>query len=108
MNPHSLRAALENLLAEVETTAAGLSCTTPLAREQAHKALREHAECTTVRLALSDIPADFPVRPLRHDQPAASRYTCGTCGLAWDNAIITRWTPTPGGRCPFEYYHKYV
>ena len=31
---------------------------------------------------------------------------CGSCGLVWDDAIPTSWTPAPSGRCPFEYYHK--
>lgn len=31
--------------------------------------------------------------------------TCGTCGLSWDDAVATDWTPVPSGRCPFEYFH---
>lgn len=31
--------------------------------------------------------------------------TCGTCGRSWDDGIATAWTPTPGGRCPFEDEH---
>lgn len=30
---------------------------------------------------------------------------CGTCGRAWDDTVSTGVTPTPGGRCPFEYEH---
>ena len=30
---------------------------------------------------------------------------CGHCGRAWVDSIITSVTPTPGGRCPFEYEH---
>ncbi|AYD82172.1 hypothetical protein KNU13_gp86 [Gordonia phage Turuncu] len=30
---------------------------------------------------------------------------CGECGRSWDDAIATSWTPTPSGRCPFEYDH---
>ena len=36
---------------------------------------------------------------------------CGQCGRAWDNDVATSgpgyFTPTPGGRCPFEYEHEY-
>lgn len=32
--------------------------------------------------------------------------TCGTCGRAWDDSKSTSLTPTPGGRCPFEHWHK--
>ena len=34
--------------------------------------------------------------------------TCGACGLTWDDAIVTSWTPAPSARCPFEYFHEYV
>jgi hypothetical protein len=51
------------------------------------------------------IPADFPVQPLKPGEPAEDRTTCGTCGLSWDDAKLTAWTPTPSGRCPFEYFH---
>ena len=30
---------------------------------------------------------------------------CGTCGRGWDDSISTSVTPTPAGRCPFEYEH---
>lgn len=56
-------------------------------------------------LALSDIPEDFPVRPITPDAFATDRVTCGTCGLSWDDAISTEWTPAPSARCPFEYFH---
>jgi hypothetical protein len=56
------------------------------------------------------VPADFPVRPLR---PGTKAYrnakdlaTCGTCGRIWDDGKATSWTPTPAGRCPFEYFHR--
>jgi hypothetical protein len=52
------------------------------------------------------IPADFPVKPLKDDEPAKDRATCGTCGLSWDDGISTGWTPVPSGRCPFETFHK--
>ena len=32
--------------------------------------------------------------------------TCGTCGRRWDDAKSTSLTPTPAGRCPFEYAHN--
>jgi hypothetical protein len=40
-----------------------------------------------------------------HDPPDI--VTCGSCGLSWDDAISTSWTPAPSGRCPFEYQHRY-
>lgn len=30
---------------------------------------------------------------------------CGTCYRAWDDTTPTSVTPTPSGRCPFEYGH---
>lgn len=57
-------------------------------------------------LRIKDIPADYPVRPLRVFQPAGDRATCGTCGLSWDDSIATSMTPAPAARCPFEYFHK--
>jgi len=53
------------------------------------------------------IPKDFPVRPLKRNQPAEDRATCGTCGLSWDDAIPTSLTPAPAARCPFEEFHDY-
>jgi formylmethanofuran dehydrogenase subunit E len=29
--------------------------------------------------------------------------TCQTCGRSWDDTKSTSMTPTPSGRCPFEY-----
>lgn len=57
-------------------------------------------------LRIKDIPADYPVRPLRVGQTAGDRVTCGTCGLSWDDSIGTSMTPAPAARCPFEYFHK--
>lgn len=54
------------------------------------------------------IPKDFPVRPLKRNQPAEDRATCGTCGLSWDDAIPTPMTPAPAARCPFEEVHDYA
>lgn len=34
--------------------------------------------------------------------------TCGNCGLSWNDALITSWTPTPAGRCPYEYIHEEI
>lgn len=39
------------------------------------------------------------------DDPRAT--VCGTCGRGWDDSISTSVTPTPSGRCPFEYEHEY-
>jgi hypothetical protein len=33
--------------------------------------------------------------------------TDGSCGLSWDDAIVTSMTPAPAARCPFEYFHEY-
>lgn len=51
------------------------------------------------------IPKDHPVQPLRPGDKAMDRATCGTCGLSWDDAIITSMTPAPSGRCPFGQFH---
>ena len=51
------------------------------------------------------IPKDFAVQPLKPNQEAQDRCTCGYCGLSWDDAIPTSWTPAPSARCPFEYFH---
>lgn len=40
-------------------------------------------------------------------EPMKLPTTCGHCGRTWDDAVITAWTPTPSGRCPFEYDHEY-
>jgi hypothetical protein len=53
----------------------------------------------------SDIPPDFPVRPLAKLHFTDNEVTCGQCGLTWDDSILTGWTPAPSGRCPFEYFH---
>lgn len=31
--------------------------------------------------------------------------TCETCGRSWNDERISELTPTPSGRCPFEYAH---
>ena len=52
------------------------------------------------------IPKNYPVKPLKEGQAAKDKCTCGTCGLSWDDAIVTSITPTPSGRCPFEHFHQ--
>lgn len=57
-----------------------------------------------------EVPADFEVQPLTTDAEVAAAVEpaiCGYCGLIWDNGKSTGITPTPGGRCPFEYFHEY-
>jgi hypothetical protein len=56
------------------------------------------------------IPSDFPVQPLKSNQKAKDKATCGHCGLSWDDGIITSYTPAPSARsarCPFEAFHLY-
>ena len=56
------------------------------------------------------VPKDFEVKPLRGKNQKAKAQelmTCGHCKRSWDDAIVTRWTPTMSGRCPFEYFHDY-
>lgn len=57
---------------------------------------------------MEQIPADFPVQPIDPDDPTAKLpVICGTCGLAWDDGVITSMTPAPSARCPFEQFHVY-
>lgn len=57
------------------------------------------------------IPADFPVRPVTNpkrylpNHKGCDLVTCGGCGLTWDDAIATGYTPAPSARCPFEAFH---
>lgn len=53
------------------------------------------------------IPKDYEVQPLERGQKAKDKATCGHCGLSWDDGEVTGITPTPSGRCPFEYFHLY-
>ena len=39
-------------------------------------------------------------------EPYVTVATCGTCGLSWNDAAVSSLTPTPAGRCPFEYEHE--
>jgi hypothetical protein len=34
--------------------------------------------------------------------------TCGNCGMTWNDALITSSTPSPSGRCPYEYIHDEI
>jgi len=52
------------------------------------------------------VPPDFPVQPVKPGDEAKDPMTCGTCGLTWDDAVSTGYTPVPSGRCPFEEFHR--
>jgi hypothetical protein len=41
----------------------------------------------------------------RATHPDADIATCGVCDRSWDDSVATACTPTPSGRCPFEYDH---
>lgn len=47
--------------------------------------------------AMSDVVELSP------EDPKAT--VCGTCGRGWDDSVSTSLTPTPSGRCPFEWDH---
>ena len=34
--------------------------------------------------------------------------TCGTCGMTWNDALITERTPVPSAHCPYEYIHEEI
>jgi hypothetical protein len=55
--------------------------------------------------ARAKVPEDFEVQPLAPGDNPPGKATCGTCGLSWNDSKPTTWTPTPSGRCPFEYFH---
>ena len=55
--------------------------------------------------ARESIPPTFPVRALLKRETPPGRTTCGSCGRAWDDNVVTGLTPAPAGRCPFEYFH---
>lgn len=61
--------------------------------------------CRAVLVPEKDVPADFPVRPLKDDEHPPGRTTCGTCGRSWDDDAVTDRTPVPSARCPFEPFH---
>ena len=50
-------------------------------------------------------PVRSDVVELKPDDPKAT--VCGTCGRGWDDSVSTSCTPTPSGRCPFEYEHNH-
>ena len=58
---------------------------------------------------MARVPATHPVKPLRAGsrayREAKDLCTCGSCGRSWDDGKVTGMTPTPAGRCPFEYFH---
>lgn len=35
-------------------------------------------------------------------------FTCGVCGVSWNDALITGKTPTPSARCPYEHIHAEI
>lgn len=39
------------------------------------------------------IPIDYPVQPLKANDHAKDRATCGHCGLSWDDGVSTQLTP---------------
>lgn len=57
------------------------------------------------RLSRHAVPHDFEVQPVGCPGEAQDPATCGTCGLTWDDAVITSMTPAPSARCPFEPFH---
>ena len=60
----------------------------------------------TIRIGNSDVTLSLvPGDQERSDVLPEDVATCGTCGRSWDDEQSTGWTPTPGGRCPFEYDH---
>ena len=63
-----------------------------------------HNEEEDITLSPEDIPADWPVQPIK--QGKSPIVTCGACGLSWDDSKVTSMTPTPSARCPFEQFHK--
>lgn len=67
----------------------------------------KHLRLTVSDMTRRNIPSTFPVRPLSQDEDPKGKCTCGNCGLSWDDDAGTPWTPVPGGRCPFEYFHPY-
>jgi len=40
------------------------------------------------------------------DVPALA--TCGSCGMTWNDALISERTPAPSARCPYEYEHDEI
>jgi hypothetical protein len=38
-------------------------------------------------------------------RPRVEMATCGTCGMSWNDALISERTPVPSARCPYEHIH---
>lgn len=77
--------------------------------EESKKVLEAIHPMLSFTPALVAIPGEHPVRPLftkAEKDAAVDLAQCGTCHHFWDDGIATGWTPTPGGRCPFEEYHQ--
>lgn len=49
-------------------------------------------------------------RALRDDRGrlVKDEATCLTCGLTWNDALISGTTPAPSARCPYEYWHEEI
>lgn len=45
------------------------------------------------------------LREYSREFPDSDVATCGTCRRSWDDSHVSGITPTPSGRCPFEYEH---
>lgn len=76
--------------------------------EKKAKMIKADSEAAALRRTLfPQVPADFPVKPLLPGEKAEDKTTCLTCGLSWDDAIVTSMTPAPGARCPFEEFHAF-
>lgn len=56
-------------------------------------------------MSAAKVPPGFPVQPVAPED-ARDPVTCGCCGLTWDDAIPTAYTPAPAARCPFEAFHE--
>lgn len=94
------RVAYAALLKDIEMVASGRQVQIARNEQDAARSIGL-AECEPI-----EIPLDFPVQPLKMGQAAGDPGTCGTCGLSWDDSIATGYTPAPGGRCPFEEFHR--
>lgn len=75
-------------------------------------ALDEAEAAAAFAPALPPVPASHPVQPVEFMSPEyheirarGALAQCGACSRMWDDGTPTSMTPTPSGRCPFEYYH---
>lgn len=78
----------------------------PCPRSSEHRGRHYRVTISRVLTGAFGIPKDFPVKPITLEDSAKDRCTCDTCGLSWDDAIPTEYTPTPSARCPFEAFHQ--